>query len=572
MLYNLVTNIQACRELIQQVAPTNLLYYSHIPTSLLALTAGSFVFIKGKRSLLSKLLLLISIFFSIWCVLDLVVWLKAYDSPLLMFSWSLLAFLNAVIFALSFYFVYVFVNKKDLSLKLKIFTAIPVLSILMLAPTAANLTGFDAINCEATEGTLVINYYYILNFLFFLGVMFVLINGLRKAKKGARKEIALLTIGISMFLVSFFSTGYVSALLDNFNYEFYGLFGMAVFIGFLSYLIVKFKAFSVKLIGTQALVIALIVLIGSEFFFIQNQTNKILTTITLALAAIFGYVLVRSVRKEIEAKAEIEEINKDLDLSRNQLQKANTRLQKLDKTKSEFLSIASHQLRTPISGIKGYLSMILEGDFGKVEDKPKEILKSIYDNTERLNGLVNDFLDVSRIERGKLTMERTPTDISAMIQSIVANFQPVADAKGLKLDYSPPKSSIPQVDVDPNKLRQVALNLVDNAIKYTSHGSIHVTLEGLEDRFRVSVKDTGVGLDPDEAKNLFRPFVRTADSSKSNATGSGLGLYVARKIVQYHGGKVWAESEGKGKGSTFCMEVPYDQSTLPEPEPEPYLE
>lgn len=572
MFYNLVTNIQSCRELIQQVAPINLLYYSHIPTSAVAMIAGIFVFVKGKRSALSILLLLLAITFSLWCALDLVVWLVAYDSPVLMLSWSLLAFLNTVIFALSFYFVYFFVNKKDLSVKVKALFTLLVLPVIVLIPTNINLSGFDAINCEAVEGGVVINYYYALNFIFFIAVLVVLFNGLRKAVEGTKKEIALLAAGITMFLLSFFSTGYISALLENFYYEFYGLFGMAVFIGFLSYLIVKFKAFSVKLIGTQALVLALIVLIASEFFFVQNQTNKILTAITLGLAIIFGFILVRSVKKEIEAKAKVAAINDELAKNKQDLEKANTRLQKLDKTKSEFLSIASHQLRTPISGIKGYLSMIIEGDFGKIEPKPKEIIQQIYDNTERLNGLVNDFLDVSRIERGKLVMERQMTDIAEMVQSIVYNFQPVVKTKGLTLVYNPPKETIPKINVDANKLRQVILNLTDNAIKYTPSGSITVTLEGLSDHLRCSVKDTGVGLDPEQAKNLFKPFSRATDASKTNATGTGLGLYVAKKIIEYHGGKAWAESEGKGKGSTFIIEMPYDQSHIPEPEPEPYLE
>jgi signal transduction histidine kinase len=216
--------------------------------------------------------------------------------------------------------------------------------------------------------------------------------------------------------------------------------------------------------------------------------------------------------------------------------------------------------------------MIIEGDFGKIEPKPKEIIQQIYDNTERLNGLVNDFLDVSRIERGKLVMERQMTDIPEMVQSIVYNFQPVVKTKGLTLTYNPPKEAIPKINVDANKLRQVILNLTDNAIKYTPTGSITVTLEALGDHLRCSVKDTGVGLDPEQAKNLFKPFSRATDASKTNATGTGLGLYVAKKIIEYHGGKAWAESEGKGKGSTFIIEMPYDQSNVPEPEPEPYLE
>lgn len=478
----------------------------------------------------------------------------------------------AGILLFAFFFFFSFKFPKQISTPPKWLKIIVVLEICL----AILLTQFTHLisyheHVTADNGRLtdfgILYYYYVAHLATLaLASVVVLIRKLRKNIGEIEKaQVKLILWGFLISTLLILGTNILLPLLGDFSLQGIGPLSSTVLVVCTAYAIVKYKLLDVKVILSQVLVGILCLILFFYIFFSNNTSDYVVRAIVFASVLVIGIRIVKNVIQEIESRTELAKLSKDLAV-------ANSRLQKLDKTKSEFLSIASHQLRTPISGIKGYLSMILEGDFGKIEEKPKEILKSIYDNTERLNGLVNDFLDVSRIERGKLTMERKSTDIAEMIQSIVSNFQPVADAKGLKLDYSPPKSSIPQVNVDPNKLRQVALNLVDNAIKYTGHGSIHVTLEGLKDRFRVCVKDTGVGLEPDEAKNLFRPFVRTADSSKSNATGSGLGLYVARKIVQYHGGKVWAESEGKGKGSTFCMEVPYDQSTLPEPEPEPYLE
>ncbi len=398
-------------------------------------------------------------------------------------------------------------------------------------------------------------------------IIYLGVTRYRKLDQKAKLQTQYFLFGIILYILFNVVFNIVSPIfLSTVQFQHYGDYSSIIFLGFTAYAMIKQKLFGAKVISAILFVVIIGGLLVLDIFVGgQDVSLRIFKGTLFLIFVVFGYFLIRSILREIKAREELAELSKALE-------KANSRLKKLDKTKSEFLSIASHQLRTPLSGIKGYLSMVLEGDFGQIEQKPKEILQTIYDNTERLNGLINDFLDVSRIERGKLVMERQPTDIPDMVQSIVNNFQPVADAKGLKLDYEPAKVEIPKVNVDANKLRQVIMNLVDNAIKYTHEGSVHVALVGTNDHFKVSVKDSGVGIDPDEAANLFKPFVRAEDASQSNATGSGLGLYVAKKIVQYHGGKVWAESEGKGKGSTFFMEVPYDQSKLPEPEPEPYLE
>jgi signal transduction histidine kinase len=241
------------------------------------------------------------------------------------------------------------------------------------------------------------------------------------------------------------------------------------------------------------------------------------------------------------------------------LQEANMRLRELDKAKSEFLSIASHQLRTPISALKGYLSMMLDGDFGKVPDNIRKVISDLFESASRLARLINVFLNVSRIESGRLKLEKHPLQIADMIESVVTELKNQAEQKGLKLTYKKSKAKPPEVFADSDKLREVVLNLVDNSIKYTPKGSVTVYTEFDDKELTFVVEDTGIGIDPIEAKGLFRKFVRGSGVAQIHTGGSGLGLFIAQKIIKEHGGNVWAESEGKEKGSKFQFVIPlYD--------------
>ena len=238
------------------------------------------------------------------------------------------------------------------------------------------------------------------------------------------------------------------------------------------------------------------------------------------------------------------------------LKNANIRLHKLDKAKSEFLSIASHQLRTPLTGIKGYLSMIAEGDFGEVPPKISKVIDEIFINSDRLTRLVNVFLNVSRIESGRFTIEKENIDLIKLVEDVVNEFIPNAKKKNLKLSFKKSKKLIPEVSMDKDKIKDVVINMVDNSIKYTPEGSINVYVEQRGNQIIVSVKDTGVGIMKSEAKELFKKFVRGVGIAQVDTSGSGLGLYIAKKIIEAHSGEIWAESEGKGKGATFSFSLP----------------
>jgi signal transduction histidine kinase len=248
-----------------------------------------------------------------------------------------------------------------------------------------------------------------------------------------------------------------------------------------------------------------------------------------------------------------------------ELQEVNVKLRELDTAKSEFLSIASHQLRTPISAIKGYLSMIIDGDFGKIPTNILKIVKDLFESASRLARLINIFLNVSRIESGRLKLDKRPLQINDLIESVVVELGNQAIQKGLALTYKKPTKKIPLIFADSDKLREVILNLVDNSIKYTLQGKVELGLNFDNQELNFLVKDTGIGLDPQEAKGLFRKFVRGTGVSQIHTGGSGLGLFIAQKIIKEHEGQVWAESKGKGKGSIFQFRLPlYDDKTMAE--------
>lgn len=253
-------------------------------------------------------------------------------------------------------------------------------------------------------------------------------------------------------------------------------------------------------------------------------------------------------------------IYEDLQKTTVALANANKQLQELDKAKSEFLSIASHQLYTPLTALRGYISMLLEGDFGEINDKQKPILDILNTSALRLIDLIKSLLDISRIERGKLELNLVSADLAQMAMELVRDLMPNAANKGLGLEFHQPPTPVPHVVVDQQRVRQVLLNFVDNAIKYTPSGRVDVFVELADKEVVFKVQDTGKGISDEEINLLFNKFTRVGGASRFHTEGTGLGLYVAKQIVKEHHGDVGVTSPGPGKGSTFIVRLPVEGS------------
>ncbi len=532
----------------------HLLYYSHIPTSLVALLLSFFVF-KNNKSLVTFLLLFISIIFSVWNFIDLIIWTNS-SSQLIMFLWSLLYLLQALILGSAWFFSDAFLDTEGIEkLWKKIVMGVLLLPLIVLLPTTWNLSGFNTTNCEATQGILV-NYFYFFQVVVLIWIFSSLIQRYRRTVSAVeKKKVLIFSLGILFFLMSFSWGNLLGSLTLQWGLEQFGLFGMPVFLVFLTYLIVKYQAFDVKLLGAQALVVSLVILTGSQLFFIKTTTNFVLTGVTLVLASLFGWFLVKSVKQEVKRKEELQELTQEL-------AEANQELKRLDTAKSEFISIASHQLRTPLTAIRGYISLVLEGSYGRVIPTVQDVLNKVYVVNNRMGQLVEDLLNISRIESGRVQYSFVEAQLEPIVADTVDMFSLMAKTKNIALKIKLPKKSLPKLMLDTNKIREVVSNLIDNAIKYTKEGSVTVSVENAGDAVLVKVIDTGIGVSPETASRLFEKFTRSSETMKLDVSGTGLGLYVGKNFVEAHGGILSVESEGPGKGACFIIKLPIKQQKL----------
>lgn len=236
-------------------------------------------------------------------------------------------------------------------------------------------------------------------------------------------------------------------------------------------------------------------------------------------------------------------------------------LQSLEKHKNEFLSVASHQLRTPLSRIVGYVSMLLEGDFGEVvEDDHREALTVVFTSSQQMSSLVDTFLHVTDIETGNIRFTFTPVNIHEYIEKQVAQVQELAKEQGVEIVIHEPKKDL-EVMVDEN-IREVVVNLIDNAIRYSGDAKIvEISIEPLDTtHIQIVVHDEGIGIPKDKQQHLFEKFSRGENSLRVHPNGSGLGLYIAKHIVEGHGGELSVQSEGENKGTTSMVRLPIVQN------------
>ncbi len=234
-----------------------------------------------------------------------------------------------------------------------------------------------------------------------------------------------------------------------------------------------------------------------------------------------------------------------------------TEEKELDRMKAEFVSIASHELRTPMTAIKGNISLLLRGDIGETNNEVRGILKDVYEGNERLIRLVEDMLSFSKIEEGCIKFNKEKIQLGEIIRDTLKSLASLAYDKELALEYEESSDLLPLVVADPDKVRQILWNLIGNAIKFTSQGSVKVRTRLTQDRVVTEVTDTGIGIDTADREKIFGKYV-TADKCLTTTKGGGLGLYICKYLVEEQGGYIWVESE-KEKGSTFSFSLPVEK-------------
>lgn len=389
-----------------------------------------------------------------------------------------------------------------------------------------------------------------------------MIERLRTSSGDERKRISLFLWATAVFLAAMFGTVLMPNLL--FSQSAMVVLAPVYALGFIStvaYASFRHHLFDVKVIATQVFVLILSIVLLLQIFSSENSANWVIDTIIFVAAGFFGILLIRSVKKEIRQRDEIAGLANQLAKTNRELAKKNEELRIIDQRKSEFVSIVSHQLRTPITAIRGYASLLLENAYGTLPKEFIEPIEKISASSRRIAEMVSDFLDISKIEQGTMTYHFTTVALKALLTDLIKEFRTVAEKKHLSIDLHFATEGEFFVRADEGKIRQIFSNLLDNAIKYTPEGRIDVTLtmDTTTNMITIEVKDIGIGLSQDDIHHLFGKFTRGQQGQRSNTEGSGLGLYIAKKMLEAHNGKIWVDSEGPGRGTRFVVELPAEK-------------
>lgn len=470
-------------------------------------------------------------------------------------AWTKALYTSATLIASSFvYFTYVFpIREQKFTLLKKAAIGIPNVLIIGLVIFTDKIIKGATVATQG-ENTIEFGEWYMLYILYTLSYfMFSFFRLTMKYRRlediSQKRQIIYILVGYIISANISFITNLLLPWFGYFELNWLGQVSTVTMIAFATYAIVKHQLFNIKAIATEILIGILWIFLLIRSILAGNGTERFLNGGMFAVSIVIGFFLIRSVKSEVEQKDKLAKLAQELEAT-------NVHLQELDQQKSEFVSLASHQLRGPLTAIKGYASMLLDGDFGPVEGEVRDAMSKIYTSTNDLVVLVGDYLDVSRIEQGRMQYDFSTFDLRELAATVVTELRPNIEHAKLTIDYDYDMTGQYMVNADQGKIKQVISNLIDNAVKYTPQGGIHVWLTHRTDsKVLLSISDTGVGIHPDVLPRLFEKFTRAPDASKTNIMGTGLGLYVAKKMIEAHHGRVWAESSGVNKGSTFFIEL-----------------
>ena len=389
-------------------------------------------------------------------------------------------------------------------------------------------------------------------FLFMCASLYLLFKEYVRCLPKEKIKIQYLFVGIFIFYLANVIFNIIFPVIFRIVHLYWiGDYSSIVLLGFIAYAILRRDLFGIKVILTTLLVSLITFLLGLDIFiFTQEIISKLYKGLVLVLFLYFGYLLIMSVLREIEIR---EKVKRAYDIEK----KAREQIEELTEAKTQFIMATQHHLRTPLTSMIGFLDLLFGGTYGKVPVKIKQALLKFESSTKRLIRVVDELLDISQFQLGKEVVSLEPgTDILPILKEVIEELQFEVEYRDLYLKLEK-TGKVPKIKADSEKLKVALFNIVDNAIKYTRKGGVTVILQKVGANVRISVKDTGIGLDSEKAKTLFKSaFVRGKEAKKVHGFGRGIGVYITGHIVNAHHGKIWAESEGENKGSTFFIDLP----------------
>ncbi|MFA6282391.1 MAG: ATP-binding protein [Candidatus Omnitrophota bacterium] len=396
--------------------------------------------------------------------------------------------------------------------------------------------------------------------LFILFIIYFLAIQYRKADKIFKDQIRLSFTGIIITIIIAAVVGFILPAFGITKFNMLDSPSSIFFVLFSFYSIIKYKFLNIRVIGTEVFATLLVFLSFIGLLRSIDVSDFVLSLIIFFVTIIFAGLLIRSVLAETRRREEVENLNVKLNKAAIELKAKAVHLEKLLQMRTEFLDIASHQLKTPISVIRGTISMFEEGSMDKVpEAKRKEFFHNIAVKADKLNSIISDILRASELDTDEFKMDdktAQPEQLEDIIKSVDNQLHASASAKNIEMTIEAPKQKLPPVLTSGEFLEQAIYNLVDNAIKYTEKGFIKIILSQDGDNLIVKVSDSGIGIPAKEQKKVFDKFARGNNAVNMYADGSGLGLFIVKKIIEAHkGGQISVESK-ENVGTTFTVSLP----------------
>ena len=387
-----------------------------------------------------------------------------------------------------------------------------------------------------------------------------LINLLKKYQKSSgllKLQLKYIFVGIACSVLFGTIFNLFMPSLGDFRFNWLGQIATIFYIFFVTAAITRYHLFEIRVILTELLVGAIGLILLVQIFTAPVLQWRVLNGVIFILFLAFGYYLIDATREEAKRREEAERLAIQERALRESAEKLTGEFKRLDEAKSQFMLATQHHLRTPLTAIQGYLSMLFEGSWGEINKVAKSKINAALESTQNLIRLVNEFLDLAKIEVGKEIMAKRETQLEDIFQEVINDLKPEAEKRRLYLKFEKPQF-LPKIMTDPGKLKEAIYNVIFNGIKYTLKGGVTIQIKEKERKsVLIIIKDTGIGMKKEESESLFeKTFERGEEAKKVYTTGRGIGLYLSAQIIKAHQGKIWAESPGQGKGSTFYIELP----------------
>ncbi len=518
--------------------------YTSLFSGLFMLGLGIFVFIKTPPKKISVVFFFFCLAVATWLICTFIMYGSNSDDWRIF--WDRMVYVGVVFIPVLMYHFGLIFTETERENKIKLYFGY-FLSFIFLALSQTNYFVNDLYRYEWGVHTQakIFHHFFLVFFLsyvllFILEIYNFLKNPKKKYGKIRRKQVKYLFF--SFITMNVAAYGFLTAYKIDVNPL--GAYLLEIIsVSILALAIIKYHLFEVKVILTEILVGVMGIILFTSPFFMPNAFLKVFAVVIFLLFCLFGYYLIKVTHQESRRREEAEKLAEEI--------------KQLSEAKNQFMLSVQHHLRSPLTVIQGYSSLLLEGSFGKINDEAKQKIVRILESSRGLIELVNNFLNIARMDAGKDLLLINRVQVKTVMEEIVKELESMKEKKGIYVKILT-EGNIPEITTDRNKVKEAIYNVVNNAIKYTEKGGVTIQISAKDDEsVLISVKDTGIGIEKEQMRKMFKKsFERGNNVKQINAEGVGIGLYLSARIIKNLKGEIWAKSKGNNKGSIFYIKLP----------------